>query len=60
MDNAHQGLEGCAKPVYYPVRESDAAAVEKFRLHKIQDTLQCQQCNSKPVIGQDSQAPKAA
>jgi hypothetical protein len=39
MDDADPGLESCAKSVYYPVRGADAAAVMKFRLHKIRDTL---------------------
>jgi hypothetical protein len=39
MDDAHPGLEVCVKPVYHPVRGTDAPAVEKSRLHKIPDTL---------------------
>jgi hypothetical protein len=40
MDDADTRLEICAKPVYYPVRRSDAAAVMNSRLHKIRDTLE--------------------
>lgn len=38
MDHANQGLEGCAKPLLYPVRGPHAAALNKNRLHKILDT----------------------
>jgi hypothetical protein len=39
MDGTDTGLESGAKSVYYPILRHDAPTAEKFRLHKIQDSL---------------------
>ena len=54
MVDADPGLESGAKPVYYPVWRPDAAAVKKFRLHKIRDTLK------SPFLGNTGDANPAA